>query len=419
MGTLIKSATIIDERSALNGKVRDLLIEKGIITSVSTNIQRGRHKVVSEKGLYVSPGWIDMRANFRDPGFEYKEDLTSGTKAAAHGGFTRVVIMPSGMPVTDGKQVVEYLYSKSKGLPVSVLPAGSLSYGMEGRKLSEMFDMHQAGAIAFTDDKKQVDTELMARALEYSRNFGGLILSFPYDRGVSPAGLLNEGSTSASTGMPGIPDLSEEMRLQRDIELLRYCGGRLHVSLISTAASVELIRKAKKTGLNITCGIAAHQLSFTDADLVSFDNNLKVLPPFRTAKDHKSIITGLKDGTIDCICSDHTPEDVEHKNLEFEYAAFGISSIETAFCSAWTALRNNIALETLVSKFTNGPARILGHKVPEIKTGEVAELTVFSPDGFTTFADTGWKSKSKNSPFINKKLQGRVIRIFNGNQTQA
>jgi dihydroorotase len=409
MKVLLKSAVIVDSRSPLHGKKRDILIENGKITSIATSITEPKAKEIAAKGLSVSPGWTDLRANFCDPGFEFKEDLNSGIQAAKRGGFTSVVIMPSTLPVIDNKSGVEYVLSKAKGKDVRILVAGSLSNKMEGKQMSEMYDMHQSGAVAFTDDKKNVGTELMMRALDYTRNFGGLVMSFPYDKGVSAHGQMHEGITSVSMGTPGIPGIAEEIRLQRDIELLRYSGGRLHVSLISTAKSVDMIRKAKKEGLNITCAIAAHQLYFLDEDMLGFDTNKKVMPPFRSKDDRKALIAGLKDGTIDAICSDHTPQDVEHKVREFEDASFGISSIETAFCTAFTALEKHMALEEIVSKFTSGPATVLGMEAATIKEGNVADITVFTTEDNTTFDSSSWKSKSKNSTFIGMELRGKVV----------
>lgn len=412
MKTLIKSAIIVDATSSHHLKKRDILIENGKIISISSTIDDDKAKVITGKGLHVSQGWIDMRANFCDPGFEFKEDLASGMKAAARGGFSTVVLMPSTLPVMDNKSAIEYISAKTKGKKVRVLPCGTLSDKMEGKQLSEMFDMHTAGAIAFTDDKQRVGTELMSKALDYSNNFGGLIISFPYDNGVSAHGLINEGTTSVSLGLKGIPNIAEEMQLHRDIELLRYSGGRLHVSLISTAKSVELIRNAKKDKLNITCGIAAHQLSFTDEDLSGFDSNLKVLPPFRSKEDRKALIAGLKDGTIDCICSDHTPEDVEHKVREFEDANFGISSIETAFSAAWTALEQHLTIEEVISKFTTSPASVLKMNHAPIEEGNATDLTVFSLEQSTTFTKEDWESKSLNSPFVGMELKGRVVGVY-------
>lgn len=409
MKVLLKSAVIVDSRSPLHGKKRDILIENGKITTIATSITEPKAKEVAAKGLCVSPGWTDLRANFCDPGFEFKEDLNTGIQAAKRGGFTSVVIMPSTHPVIDSKSGVEYVHSKAKNKDVRILVAGSLSDKMEGKQMSEMYDMYRSGAVAFTDDKKSVSTELMMRALDYTRNFGGLVMSFPYEKGVSSHGQMHEGVTSVAMGTPGIPGIAEEIRLQRDIELLRYTGGRLHVSLISTAKSVEMIRKAKKEGLHITCAIAAHQLYFLDEDMLGFDTNKKVLPPFRGKDDRKALIAGLKDGTIDAICSDHTPQDVEHKVREFEDASFGMSSIETTFCTAFTALEKHMPIEEIVSKFTTGPAAVLGMEAATIKEGHPADITVFTTEENTVFDTNSWKSKSKNTPFIGVELRGKVL----------
>lgn len=408
MKTLIKSALVVDPSSAHHGKRRDILIHNKKIVSIAASIDEASAKTITAKGLCVSPGWIDLKANFCDPGFEYKENLQSGVEAAERGGFKTVVLMPSTFPVTDSRTGIENTISKTAKSEVQILQTGCLSEKMEGKQLSEMFDMFSAGALAFTDDKNNVSTELMSRALEYSKNFDGLIMSFPYDRGVSAQGQIHEGAASVSLGMKGIPHVSEELRIQRDIELLRYNGGRLHFMLISTAKSVELIRKAKKEGLSITCGIAAHQLSFLDEDLKTFDTNLKVLPPFRTREDKKAIINGLKDGTIDAICSDHTPEDVEHKVREFEDAAFGLAGIETAFCAAFTVLEKSLSLEEIIAKFTSGPAGILGQEKQTIAEGEDDDITIFSTEENTLFTRSSWKSKSMNNPFLEQELRGRV-----------
>ncbi|MFY7706749.1 MAG: dihydroorotase [Flavobacteriales bacterium] len=412
MKTLIKSALIIDPTSTHNGKKRDILIDKGIIIKIAASISDTKADIISGKNLCVSPGWIDLRANFRDPGDEHKEDLHSGLDAAEAGGFRFVVTMPSTNPVIDSKSQIEYITSRNAHHTVEVLPAGALSAKMEGKVLAEMYDMQQAGAVAFCDDKQNVSTEMMVRALEYAKNFHGLIMSFPYDGGVNPGGLINEGPSSVNTGMKGLSNTSEELRLMRDIELLRYTGGKLHVSLISTAQSVEFIRKAKKEKLNITCAIAAHQLAFLDSDLEAFDSNLKVLPPFRNAVDRKALIKGLKDGTIDAICSDHQPEDHEHKVLEFEYANFGISSIQTAFSVALTHLGDSIELPVLIEKFTTGPAKVLGMGISSIEEEYQAELTVFETETERTFGKKEWRSKSINSPFFDKTLKGNVIAVI-------
>ncbi|MFZ4785844.1 MAG: dihydroorotase [Flavobacteriales bacterium] len=412
MKTLIKSAIIVDPRSALHLKKRDLLIEDGVIIKIAAKIDEKKAEIIDAKGLHISSGWIDLRAQFRDPGEEFKEDIFSGLDAAKEGGFKAVVVMPTTTPAVDTKTQVEYLLRKSESHVTSLLPTGTLSAAGEGKQLSEMYDMANAGAIGFTDDKSNVGTELMTRALEYSSNFDGLIMTFPHDPGVNPGGMINEGSTSVKMGLKGISSFAEEIRLSRDIELLRYCGGRMHVSLISTAGSVDLIRKAKRDGLHITAAVAAHQLMFTDEDVASFDSNLKVMPPFRSENDRKALIRGLKDGTIDAIVSDHSPEDHEHKVLEFEYANYGISSIQTCFATANAALEKHLTIEQIIEKFTAGPARVLGLELPVIEEGEDAFLTLFCPNETETFSKEKWRSKSINSPFLDKPLHGKVIDVI-------
>jgi dihydroorotase len=411
MNTLIKSALVIDPKSPHHGKTRDILLRNGVISEIAARIDAPKATVIKGKGLCVSPGWIDLRANFRDPGAEYKETFRSGTEAAKAGGFTRVVLMPSTSPVVDHKAGVEYIVSKNAQLPVHLYATGTLSAQQEGKQLSEMADMSAAGAIAFTDDKSPVSTELMCRALEYSRNFNGLLMTFPLDPGINPGAMMHEGPTSTAMGLKGTPALAEELRVYRDLELLKYSGGRLHISLISTAGSVEMIRKAKKSGLQVTCAVAAHQLAFTDEDMIGFDSNLKVMPPFRSAADRKALIAGLKDGTIDAICSDHSPEDHEHKVLEWEYANYGISGIQTAFHCALQSTEGKLEPAELIGKFTSGPAKVLGVNTSVIREGDAAEITVFSTEESTHFTRENWKSLSFNSPFLGKEMKGRVYTV--------
>lgn len=412
MKKLFKSALILDPRSPHHGKKRDVLIDKGMIVKIGTSLPEEKAQVIKEKGLTLSSGFIDMQARFGEPGHEYKEDIASGIAAAKAGGYTRIALLPSTTPPVDNKAAVEYIIRRAELQHFIIHPIGTLSDRHEGKQLSEMFDMKNAGAIAFSDDKQQVSTELMARALEYAQTFDGLLISFPLDKGVNPGAQIHEGPTSTRMGMKGLSHASEEIRLSRDLDLLRYLGGRMHVSLISTAKSVDLIRKAKKEGLNVTCAIAAHQLTFLDEDMMGFDTHLKVLPPFRTKEDRKALIAGLKDGTIDAICSDHTPEDVEHKQLEFELANFGMNTLQHAFSIAYTALADTLDLETIVSKFTAAPRRILRIDQPVIDINQKAEITVFSAEG-TTVVRLGkeWKSKSSNMPFEGSAMKGQIVLI--------
>jgi dihydroorotase len=411
MKTLIQSARIIDPGSPHHGKKRDLLISGGRIQKIAASVGDTASRVISGKDLCVSRGWIDLTARFCDPGYEYRETLRSGSEAARRGGFRFVLLMPGTQPIADHRGAIENTLRQSGSWGVHFLPAGAVSAGMQGKQLSEMFDMYAAGAVAFSDDKNNLSTEMLSRALEYSSNFGGLVMTLPYDRGINPHTQMHEGAMSVALGMKGMPNVSEEMRVMRDLELLRYHGGRLHFMAVSTGRSVELIRKARKEGLHVTCAVPAHQLMFTDEDLQTFDSNYKVLPPFRTKEERKALIAGLKDGTIDAICSDHTPEDIEHKVREFEDAAFGISSIETTFCTALTMLEKSIETEDIVSLFTSGPAQVLGMETQPVEEGSDANITVFSTSEKTTFDAAQWRSLSKNNPLIGRTLSGKVYEL--------
>lgn len=414
----MQKASIIDSRSALNGKKRDILISKGKIQKIAVNIKGGNAKVIKSSNLCVSIGWMDFRANFRDPGHEYKENLESGLNAAARGGFTAVGLMPSTTPPIDSKADVEYLLNRAKNHLVQLIPYGSLSKDLKGETLSEMYDMFLAGARAFTDDKESVkQAGLMQRALYYVKNFGGLVLSFPYDKTIVSNGQINESVISTRLGLKGIPALAEEIQVTRDIYLTEYTGSRIHIGPVSSPKSVELIRDARKNQLKISSEISSHQLYFSDEDLIDYDSNLKVMPPLRQKADQKALIKGLKDGTIDIISSDHSPEDEENKKLEFDFAAFGISGIETAFAAANTALAKHLNLDELIGKISINPREVLGLELPEITEGEIANLSIFDPDADFIYQAKNAVSLSRNNPFMDKKLKGKVIGVINRGHT--
>ena len=406
MKVLLKSALIYDPTSSHHGKKRDILLQGNRILSIAPEIQENRIKSFDGKGLIVSRGWTDIAARSGEPGLEYKEDFTSLKNAARRGGYTQVALLPSTAPVIDNKSAIQFIANQSDE-QISFLPIGALSENLQGKQLTEMFDLQQAGAVAYSDDRGSISTALMCRALEYSQSVSGRVMVLPFDRGVNGNGQMNESLVSVSLGMKGIPNLAEDIRVQRDIELLRYCGGRIHFMLISSARSVEYIRKAKREGLNVTCSVAAHQLMFSDESLKTFDSNFKVLPPFRSKEDRKALIAGLKDHTIDAIVSDHSPEDVEHKIREFEDANFGISSIEATFCTAFTALEKQMSVNEIIEKFTTGPERVLGITPKSIDVG--ASVSIFRADSQTDFTSQNWQSKSKNSPVIGMTLRGEVL----------
>ncbi|MFT7613711.1 MAG: dihydroorotase [Parvicellaceae bacterium] len=414
MDVLIKQAIIVDPNSDWNGKQADILIEKGIIVKIANLIESGNAQVVEANNLHISPGWFDLHANFRDPGEEYKEDLASGIQSAIAGGFTGVALMPSTKPSISSKTSVEYIINHAAQSAVDVLPCGTLSENQKGEQLAEMFDMQKAGAVAFTDDKKSVSNSgLMSRALLYSKNFDGLIMSFAFDKSAQHHGQMNEGVTSTLLGLEGIPNLAEELQITRDLYLAEYNDARIHFSTISTARSLDLIAEAKDSGLNISCDVAIHNLVLNDETIETFDSNFKVLPPLRTEEDRLELIQGLKEGTIDVICSDHSPEDPESKNLEFGEANFGIIGLETLFGLMNTHLSGEIPLDELICKISINPRTILKQDVPIVKEGFKANITLFDPTCEWVYKKENVKSKSKNSPFIGATLVGKPIGIYN------
>ena len=381
MNILLKSVKILPPGGKAGDELTDILVEDGVIKKIGDSIKPPlKCEVMDTPGCYVSIGWLDMKANFRDPGEEVKEGLKSGMNAALAGGFTGVVLMPSTHPPIQSKADVEYLTNRAKGHLVSVYPAGVLSIGREGKDISEMYDMKNAGAVAFTDDRRPVsDSGLLLRALQYSKNINSLVISFADDKSISGKGLVNEGVSSTMAGMKGMPDFAEELMVNRDLKICEYTGGKLHFSTLSTTAAVDMVRAAKKKGLPVTAEVSAHQLFFDDSVIMGYDTNYKVKPPFRGKQDIKSLMKGLADGTIDVICSDHIPEDPESKIVEFDFASFGISGIETAFAAVNTSAAGKVGIERIIDAMTVQPRKILGLEVPEIKEGARAELTIFNP----------------------------------------
>lgn len=417
MNILVKQATIVDSNSPHNGKTQDILIENGKITSIRKRIT-AKCKTISGENLYVSPGWFDMHVNLRDPGYEHKEDLHSGCEAAAQGGFTGLACMPGTSPPIDSKAKVEYITGKAKGKLVDVHPIGALSNNMEGKDMTEMYDMHNSGAIAFSDEKNPVkNSALMLRSLIYTRGFNSLIISHSEDEKINLNGKMNEGISSTSLGLKGMPGLAEELMVARDIELAEYAQSKLHLTSVTTAKSIDLIRAAKKKGTQVTAEVAAHLLAYDDSILETFDSNYKVNPPFRTKREIRALKKGLADGTIDAICSDHLPEDVENKVIEFDEAAFGTIGLETTFAVANTF--SGLTLPQLISKISQNPREILNLKTPVIKSGEKANITIFDPNIKWKYTEDQIYSKSKNSPFINVELKGKSIGTYNNNKYRA
>ena len=417
LNLLLKSALIVDPGASLPGSRKDILIEAGKIKKIDRSISAEGVEEFDASALCVSPGWFDMRANFRDPGQEYKEDLYSGSLSAIAGGFTGVAVMPSTQPPIHTKSGVEYIKNKSASLLVDIFPVGTISHEHEGKELSEMYDMFQSGAVAFSDDKKPIaNAGLLLRALLYARNFNALIISYPEDKSISSKGLMNEGINSIRLGMKGSPSLAEELMVARDISLAEYAGTGLHFSNISTAGSVDIIRKAKARGIKISADVNAHHLFLDDSFLGGYDSNYKVKPPLRAGSDIEALKKGLQDGTLDAICTDHSPEDIESKNVEFEYAASGIIGLESAFGILHTCLKDLLSLEEIVAKITLNPRKLLSIPIPTIAEGVDANLTLFDPQAEWTFTRTSIRSKSQNTPFIGTPFTGKAVAVINNNQ---
>jgi dihydroorotase len=412
MNLLIKSATIIDPNSPFNQQVVDILIEKGVISKIAPGLEADAELVEAE-GKYVSPGFFDLNCNVGELGLETKEDLHTGTAAAAAGGFTGIALMPNTIPPVHSKAEIEYLMNRAKRNLVDVYPLGAISHKREGKDLAEMYDMFLSGAKAFTDGNRPVqDAGLMERALLYAQGFDALILSYPEDTAIAGKAKVNEGEISTLLGMKGIPPLAEELMIARDLYLAEYTGSRIHFTTISTTRSVELIREAKRKGLEVTCDVAAHHLVLTDEALMGFDSLYKVKPPLRTRDDVKALLKGLKDGTIDAIVSQHTPHEVEFKDVEFEMAEFGIIGLQTALT---LALKAGLDLELIVQKLAVNPREILNVDAAIIAEGQDANLVLFDTGEEWEYNKKNNRSKSYNSPFIGQHLKGKVLLTCNNN----
>jgi dihydroorotase len=410
MNILLKQVLIADPNSPFNRQQVDIFIENSLIKQIGSLHDASAEIVINEPDLIVSPGWVDVFANFCEPGFEYKETLETGSSCAAAGGFTRVFALPNTKPVIDNKSLIEYVALKSEDLPIFIHPMGAISQKTEGNTLAEMYDMRNSGAVAFTDGIHPVQSSgLFLKALQYVKAFNGVLIQVPIDQSIGASGLMNEGIVSTQLGLPGIPAISEESMLKRDIDLVRYTDSKLHFTGISSSQSLQLIKDAKTEGLSITCSVTPYHLFFCDEDLHDYNTYLKVNPPLRTRKDMLALREGIIDGTIDCIASHHFPQDWDHKVCEFEYAAFGMTGLQTAF-SAVNHLMKDLSNDRLIDLFSNNARNIFGLPSSIIKEGNTAELTIFNKTATALFNN---KSKSSNSAFAKITLQGLVKGIVN------
>ena len=414
MTVLIKQATIICSSSPFHLQVKDLLVVEGIIKKIDDNISAENSKTIAGNNLHVSIGWMDIFADFAEPGNEHRETLESGANAAAAGGFTDVMLLPDTVPTVSSKAQIEFLIERSKTLPINIHPIGSVTKNAEGAVLTEMYDMHNSGAVAFGDGRKSIQQSgILLKALQYVSAKNVVIIQVPDDKSISEGGLMNEGIMSTKLGLPSKPAMAEEVMIARDIALLRYTESHLHITGVSTKKGIDLIKNAKKDGLHISCSVTPYHLVFNDEDLVNYDTNLKVNPPLRTKEDVAALQDALRSGDIDCIASHHTPRCGDDKICEFEYAKNGMITLQTLYGTV-----NGIVNDTemLVKMLTEQNRKTFGLTIPKIEIDARASLTIFEPATKYIFEGKAILSKSKNSAFIGKAMKGKVIGIINKNK---
>lgn len=413
MNVIISKATVIDPTSAFHRQTVDLKITDGRIEKIAPKLPKyDGHTAVELENLHLSQGWFDSSVSFGEPGFEERETIANGLLTAAKSGFTGIALQPNSFPILDNQSQIRFVQQKAAGSATRLYPIGALTKNSEGHDMAEMFDMKNAGAIAFGDYNKNTNNaNILKIALQYVQDFDGLVIAYAQDENIKGNGVVNEGVVSTRLGLKGIPNLAEELMVARHLFLLEYTGGKLHIPTISTAKSVELIKNAKTRGLDVTCSVAVHNLVLTDEKLEGFDTNYKVTPPLRTEADRKALLKGIQDNTIDCITCDHNPIDVEHKKMEFDLAKNGTIGLESAFGALGTVL----SVEKIVEKLTAAKA-IFSIESQSIAEGNPANLSLFSPDGKWDFTTADILSKSKNSAFIGQKMKGKVYGIYNNQQ---
>lgn len=410
MNLIVRAAKIIDSKSPFNNQIVDVLIENGVLKKIGTSLPNSDDfQEVKLENLHLSQGWFDSSVSLGEPGFEDCETISNGLQVAAKSGFTAIALQPNTFPVIDNQSQIHFVQSKAKNTATQLYPIGALTKESLGKDLAEMFDMKNAGAIAFGDYTKSIsNSNLLKIALQYAQDFDGLVIAFSQDSDLKGNGVANEGVVATRLGLKGIPALAEELQLARNLFLLEYTGGKLHIPTISTEKSVVLIKEAKAKGLQVTCSVAVHHLILTDEKLEGFDTRYKVTPPLQTETDRKSLVNGVLDGTIDMITSDHNPIEIEHKKMEFDMAKNGTIGLESAFGALLTVL----PLENIIEKLTFGKSIFKIQNQP-IQEGNTANLTFFNPEGNWVFTKENILSKSKNSAFLGTSMKGNVYGIYN------
>jgi dihydroorotase len=409
MSIILKSAKVINAESRYNGTKQDILISEGKIVKIAKSIEIDTAQVIKIKNLHVSVGWLDSSVSFGEPGYEERETIENGALVASKSGFTDIVLNPNTDPVLDKQTDISFVKLKSKNASCSIHPLGALSISSKSVRMAELFDMRNAGAVGFYDFKKPVkSSNLLKTSLLYSQSFDSLIMSFPLDESISKNGIINEGVISLNYGIKGIPNFSEEVQINRDLQILEYTGGRLHIPTISTKKSVELIKNAKSKGLKVTCSVAIHNLIFNETKLKDFDTRFKVLPPLRSEDDRLAIVEAVDKGIIDLVTSDHTPIDVENKKTDIDNSKFGTIGLESFFGSLLTIF----SLEKTIEILTRGKD-IFKIEETTLNEGSLAKLSLFTVSDEYEFSKENILSKSKNSAFLGLKMKGKPYGIIN------
>lgn len=411
MKILIQAPEILDPGSPFHQKEKNVLIHNGRIAEIGDK-NYSSDKIIKAEGMKLSIGWFDLGTFIGDPGLEHKEDLESGTHTAVAGGFSEIAMLPNTIPCVQTKNEISYLIRGNQNRLVQVHPMASVTRNNMGEELTEMIDLHAAGAVGFTDGLKSIwHTDILLKSLQYIQKFNGVLIDHPEDYWLNLFGQMHEGVNSTRLGLKGMPRIAEDIVIGKNLELLQYAGGRLHFSRISTARSLELIKAAKRK-LNVTCDVTVFQALLDDSLLGDFDTNFKVNPPLRERADNENIIKALRDGTVDVLCSGHVPHDEESKNLEFDRAEFGIISLQT-FCANLTSLSKSVDWDVLIEKVTTGPRQVLQLEVPRIEENAKANLTLMDPNHKWVLNEKTNYSKSKNSPWFGKELTGKAVAVFN------
>lgn len=406
MTTLYRSVQIIDPQSPFNRQVKDILCDEKSILSIEDKIKKTDvSRVVEANNYSFSPSFFDSQVSFGEPGFEERESLANGCDTAFQSGFGTIALMPNTQPVVDQASLVKYLLQQTQHQPVEVNPIGCFTQGMQGEHMAELFDMHHAGSIAFSDDTHAIDNaNLLKIGLQYVQSFGGIIYSFPKQTQIARNAQVNESFATTKLGLKSQPSIAESLQIARDLHILEYTGGKLHIPLVSTKESVDLIRKAKQQGLQVSCSVAVHHLYFTDEALTEFDSAFKVNPPLRSENDRLALIEGLKDGTIDMVTTDHRPREIEAKKVEFEHAAYGSIGLESCFGACNKVLGKELSIEKLTQS-----RQIFGLKTPKVAVGEALNFTLIDTEKSYVFSEEHILSSNKNAIFLGEELKGKVV----------